>query len=407
MEKMLINRRALLLAAPAVAVTACTPLARMGSPGIIHAYHAPRQIKDVDNAVVYRREDEFCAWTYTRGFWQDAQGHLMQNFDALTLDYSTTTTETITHNNIFRTAKGQKMVTVRSTDKGRTWTGANPEINIMTAGGNNRPTFEKSGPINWLDKNNLLYSAFGGRAVQVSKDAGKTWSAPSQLPLETLKSLTSLSSYVVRPDGRCLHFMYEADNGWKRRPLVYGSVGDGTEFHFMTFITPENDAFGNANGDYKTTAPYGGHRWFYPRGLLLRSGRILCSLRCQRDPEGVMWSEVYKSDDGGKTWQFLSRINDFGSPASLVELSDGRLVAVYGYRLPDYGIRAAVSHDGGATWDSELIVRDDGGSWDLGYPNAWDAGGGKVGVIYYYNSKHDPVQITGGKRHIARSIFSV
>jgi hypothetical protein len=341
------------------------------------------------------------------GNWQDAQGHLMQNFDAMTVDYSSMNTTTITHDNIFRTAKASKMVTVRSTDRGRTWNGANPEHNLLAAGGANRPTFEKSGPINWLDKNNLLYSAFGGRAVQVSKDAGRTWSAPSQLPLETLKSLASLSSYVVRPDGRCLHFMYESDNGWNRRPLVYGSVGDGTEFHFMTFITPENSSDGNAKGDYKTTAPYGGHRWFYPRGLLLKNGRILCSLRCQRDPQGVMWSEVYKSDDGGKTWQFLSRINDFGSPASLVEMADGRIVAVYGYRLPAFGIRAAVSNDGGATWESELIVRDDGGSWDLGYPNAWDAGGGKVGVIYYFNSKNDPLQITGGKRHIARSIFAV
>ena len=406
----MITRRTLLASAlPAVALTACTTGTRriIGAPAIIHAYAPPRPAKDMDHAVVYRRENEFCAWTYTRGFWQDAQGHLMQNFDALTLDYSTTTPETITHNNIFRTSTGSKMVTVRSTDRGRTWTGDNPEINVVSQGGNSRPTFAESGPINWLDRNNLLYSAFGGRNVQVSKDAGRTWSAPSPLPLETLKTLNSLSSYLVRPDGRCLHFMYESDGGWNRRPLVYGSVGDGTEFHFMTFITPENDPLANAKGDYQTTAPYGGHRWFYPRPLLLKNGRILCSLRCQRDPEGVMWSEVYKSDDGGRTWGFLSRINDFGSPASLVAMSDGRIVAVYGYRLPDYGIRAAVSEDGGATWDSELIVRDDGGSWDLGYPNAWEVSPGKVGVIYYFNSKHDPVQITGGKRHIARSIFSV
>ena len=32
---------------------------------------------------------------------------------------------------------------------------------------------------------------------------------------------------------------------------------------------------------------------------------------------------------------------------------------------------------------------------------------GKVGVIYYFNSKADPVQVNGGKRHIQRSIFSV
>jgi hypothetical protein len=120
-----------------------------------------------------------------------------------------------------------------------------------------------------------------------------------------------------------------------------------------------------------------------------------------------MWTEVFASDDGARTWQFLSRVNDFGSPGSLVQLPDGRLVMVYGYRLMPAGIRAKVSEDEGRTWGPELIVRDDGGSWDLGYPNAWVTDDGKVGVIYYFNSKDDPVQVNGGKRHIQRSIFSV
>jgi hypothetical protein len=88
-------------------------------------------------------------------------------------------------------------------------------------------------------------------------------------------------------------------------------------------------------------------------------------------------------------------------------MGDDRLVMVYGYRTANYGIRAAVSEDGGATWGSELIVRDDGGSWDLGYPNAWEVEPGRIGAIYYFNSKNDPLQVNGGKRHIARSIFSV
>jgi hypothetical protein len=66
-----------------------------------------------------------------------------------------------------------------------------------------------------------------------------------------------------------------------------------------------------------------------------------------------------------------------------------------------------VSEDGGKTWGPELIVRDDGGSWDLGYPNAWETDDGKIGTIYYFNSKDDPVQVNGGVRHIVRSIFSI
>ena len=383
-----------------------------GAPAIIHRYAAPRPAKDLDHAIVYRREDEFCAWTYTRGFWQDANGHLMQNFDALTVDYKSP--DFINHNNIFRNSTGTKQVTVRSTDRGRTWNGDNPEFNVLATNRTDK-SFAESGPIDYLDRNVLVASfssGFGtpsGRApIQVSRNGGHTWSAPSQLPLDGLTSLTALNSWLVRPDGRCLLFMFEVAPDGNRRPLVYGSLDGGTEFHFMSYITPEHDPLRAAASLQKASSlAFSGHRWFYPRGILLKNGRILCSLRCQRSPEGDMWSEVYQSDDGGRTWGFLSRVNDFGAPGMLVEMSDGRIVMVYGYRTANYGIRAAVSEDGGATWGDELIIRDDGGSWDLGYPNAWEVEPGKVGCIYYFNSKDDPLQVNGGKRHIARSIFSI
>jgi hypothetical protein len=51
-------------------------------------------------------------------------------------------------------------------------------------------------------------------------------------------------------------------------------------------------------------------------------------------------------------------------------------------------------------------VRDDGGSWDLGYPNSWLIDGKTVGTLYYFNSKDDPIQANGGVRHVERSIFT-
>src|SRR5690606_33453191 len=101
------------------------------APAIIHSYAPPRPARDLDHAVVYRREDEFCAWTYTRGFWEDASGHLMQNFDALTVDYRDP--DFINHNNVFRNARGRKQVTVRSTDRGLTWNGEDPEVDLLAA----------------------------------------------------------------------------------------------------------------------------------------------------------------------------------------------------------------------------------------------------------------------------------
>ena len=60
-------------------------------------------------------------------------------------------------------------------------------------------------------------------------------------------------------------------------------------------------------------------------------------------------------------------------------------------------------------------MRDDGGSWDVGYPRVWEAAPGRIGPIYYFNSKDDPMQVNpvgtpwgaGGVRFIARSFFSI
>ncbi len=78
------------------------------------------------------------------------------------------------------------------------------------------------------------------------------------------------------------------------------------------------------------------------------------------------------------------------------------------------------STDGGRTWPREtltslgthhsleaaLILRDDGGSHDLGYPRIVQRSDGKVLAAYYFNHTGDSVQCDGGVRHIAATIFT-
>src|SRR5690606_13839045 len=110
--------------------------------------------------------------------------------------------------------------------------------------------------------------------------------------------------------------------------------------------------------------------------------------------------------DGGRTWHWKSRLNDWGAPADLVPMADGRVVAVYGYRNPPRpGIRYRVSEDGGTTWGTEFILRDDGGSWDLGYPRVIEIEPGKLLSTYYINLKNDRIDVNGGVRHIACTTF--
>lgn len=385
-------------------------------------FEPPRRPKRVDHAIVYRRETEFCSWPFTSGFWETGDGDLIANFMSRTVSYASA--DAIRHDVLGQNSTGPKMVTVRSRDRGKTWDGANPRLNMMAGpggGGGARALAEMptafDAPVDYLDKNILVANGSGGGfatatarpTLNLSRDGGETWGPTVQVPLDGMASMTGVQSTLVRPDGRCLLFMFsvEKDNS-NRRPLVYGSYNDGREFHFMSYIVPKRDPWGHADGDYTDpSVAFIGHRWFYPRGYMLPNGRILCTVRCQRDPTGVMWSEVYYSDDGGETWDFLSRINDFGAPCNLVIMPDGRIVCIYGYRLMPAGIRATVSEDSGKTWGPEIIVRNDGGSWDLGYPNSWYAGDGMVGTLYYFNSKDDKVQANGGVRHVQRSIFSI
>ena len=388
-------------------------------PTLIQPPIRPRQI---DHQVVYKRDDEFCSWPFTSGFWENGEGTLIANFATRNVQYDSG--DAIRHDVLGQNSSNPRTITVRSQDRGLTWDGDNPQVNMMAGpGGEGRgmspdemPTM-LSEPVDYTDPNVLVSNGvMGGFAtkgtrgtIRVSRDGGRNWGETVVLPMANLDAFTGIQSVLVRPDGRCLLFMFSVDaDNTHRHPMVYGSHNQGREFDFMSFITPRDDPWGNADANYTDpSVAFVGHRWFYPRGYLLPNGRIICVLRCQRDPTGVMWSEIFASDDGGASWEFLSRINDFGAPASLVVMPDGRVVAIYGYRLAPSGIRASVSEDGGKTWGREIIVRNDGGSWDLGYPNAWHVEGSTVGALYYFNSKNDPIQANGGVRHITRSIFDI
>jgi hypothetical protein len=170
-------------------------------------------------------------------------------------------------------------------------------------------------------------------------------------------------------------------------------------------MTPEADD-GAAIADRTVGLRFAAHRYFYPRAIVLPDGGILASIRCQRDPTSVLWTEIFASDDGGRTWAFRSRVNDWGAPGDLCRMRDGRIACVYGYRMPPFGVRVRISEDDGRTWGREGILRDDGGSWDLGYPRVTEVEPGRLLAVYYMNRRDDPIQMNGGVRHIAQTVFT-
>lgn len=442
------RRGALVGGSAAAGLILLSTAARAQDAPLIRKFGRARWAKDIDNAVVYRNENEFASHPYTRAFWETPGGGLICNFSLATADYAEAMKghpELLDHTYLVTNSPGgRRGATVQSSDYGRTWRVTSveqgrPNNDVMKPriGIDGRPGgLSEIGPVDFTDKN-VLVTNFNHLYMQndplvrdyynylktfveaperhtffrISKDAGKTWSRSAMLPHEGLANISAVDSAMVRPDGRCLLFLsgstpQPAGSTPQQQlgasgPMVFCSTEDGTDFHFLSFIAPDRN---------------GGPGFMYPRGLVLPNGRLLCVLRRDRHWSAAQWTEIYSSDDGGGTWRFLSRATDFGAPSAPVLMSDGRLVLVYGRRMDPPGIRAVVSEDGGRSWSPELIVRDDAGSWDIGYPRAWEVSPGKVGVIYYYNDKGDPLHVKneawppwgeGGVRYLARSIFSI
>jgi BNR repeat-like domain len=118
-----------------------------------------------------------------------------------------------------------------------------------------------------------------------------------------------------------------------------------------------------------------------PSILRTSSGRIIMVLR----DNGTRRLHQVDSLDAGLTWSAPRLLPIEGYPADLLDLGKDGLLMTYGWRLPDFGIRAVRSHDEGATWQAESVIRIRGGlpGKNLGYPVTIDAGDESLFTVYY------------------------
>lgn len=371
----------------------------------------PARSKDAVHRVVYRNDAEFNSHPFLGGFWRAGNGDLIVAF--MSTDCAYRSSDDVSHNVITRTRR--RMRTIRSGTDGRSWDDADIGTVFETpepAGADSADGVPE--PLTDPGSADVLVAA-GATPVllvpeaqawlRISTDAGRSWRPAFRLPMFKFASLSGNGSFMRRADGMWLVALTAASqDGWFRRPVLYGSW-NGVDWTFLSFITPpvaDDEVDAPRSGQPR----FGAHRYMYPRPIQLRDGRILMSVRAQRDPTSALWTEMYESCDGGRTFRFLSRVNDWGAPGDIIEMADGRIVCVYGYRVAPFGVRYRTSSDGGSTWGREIILRDDGGSWDLGYPRVIESSGGRLLAVYYFNCADDPIQMNGGVRHIAVTEFT-
>ena len=160
-------------------------------------------------------------------------------------------------------------------------------------------------------------------------------------------------------------------------------------------------------GSYILRSSDGGHSWpeFTPLAVApapifeeptlaqLNDGRLLAFLRTDNQGKGYLYQTM--SHDEGRTWSPPHQLSLWGYPAHLLPLSNGRLLATYGYRKNPFGIRYCVARRG-PTWSlaDEYGLRTDGYG-DLGYPSSIELEDGAVFTVYYFNGRvNEPQNIS-------------
>jgi len=333
----------------------------------------PTSIKHVD---VYREPGRFGGWPagYSANQWvwgneimvAFLRGYYKSNPTSHTVDWS----------------KPSKRSQARSLDGGETWT---LEETIETPSKQGWPD-PNNGGINFSHPDFAM--RVGGRFF-ISYDRGRKWQGSYKFRGLDLK-MTSRHDYMVQGRKDCFYFLsaslpeVNGSNHNDRAFLARTSDG-GQSFEFVSWLTDEKSI--------KV-------RSVMPSAVRTSASSLVAATRRKiKNPytrKNFNWIEASVSKNNGASWSYLSKVADTdrgeenGSPPALVRLDDGRLVVAYGYRSYPLGIRAKISSDGGETWSDEIVLRDDGGTWDLGYPRMMQRPDGKLVTIYYYNTRDNP-----------------
>jgi hypothetical protein len=270
----------------------------------------------------------------------------------------------------------------RSLDGGETWTLEQP---ARTSGGQDWPD-PSNGGINFAHPD---FAMRVGRRFSISYDRGRTWQGGYAFKGIDL-GMTSRHDYMVQDQKQCLFFLSAAlpevnGSNHSDRAFMARTMDGGQTFEFVSWLTDEKSI--------RT-------RSVMPSAVRTSASRLVAAtrrkLRNNHTRKNSNWIEASVSTDNGASWRYLSKVTDTdrgeenGSPPALVRLRDGRLAIAYGYRSWPLGIRARISEDGGKTWSDEIVLRDDGNIWDLGYPRMMQRPDGKLVTIYYHNTPEHP-----------------
>ncbi len=214
-----------------------------------------------------------------------------------------------------------------------------------------------------------------GPTLAVSRDNGYTFTYPGKIPV------SSPHGPLLTKDGKV---------------LFIGTLQDKSSKFFISkgIYAAEFDENCNVVGDPRPVAlvpDFIGERceWCEPHAAVMPNGDILVGIRMMNKVENIQTIYLCRSKDGGKTFSEPEPTGIEGLPPHLFVDSKGRVILSYGRRADPMGIRAKISYDNGYTFGEEIILRDDGVDWDLGYPSTTENAEGQLVTVYYMKDTPD------------------
>jgi hypothetical protein len=341
------------------------------------------------HVIVHYEPGRFCGWPANNGAWSWG--------NELLVGFVYGFYQAQEHSHSIDRNKPQASVLARSLDGGETWKLEDPEAFVLDGG----TPVASPGGIRFGDPNFAMrvgnHTLIGNRdpAGQffVSYDRGRHWQGPFLFPSFGWK-MTSRTDYLVEGAQSCLILLsaeYPGVQGgnYRDRAFAVRTVDGGKTFQRLGWLAGDSvDA-----------------RSVMPSTVRLSATRLLTALRRKTGTGDAVrnWIDVYGSEDNGVSWSFVSTVVEGlpgnGNPPSMVRLRDSRLVVCYGDRTPPYSIKAKISLDDGRTWRGPVALRQDGRSFDIGYPRTLVRPDGKLVTIYYFTTHERP------EMHIAATIW--
>lgn len=243
----------------------------------------------------------------------------------------------------------------------------------------------------------------GGSFVKVSEDYGMTWSEAVRLPVAAPHGPAVLADGTLQYLGKEFYAStqgtfdvfalgkgqrVQADT-WEEYVVKLEKTRQGRECS----VTP---VYAYASSDEGVTWERRGicekpegipwHSCQEPHVVQLTDGSLLGAIRVEDDRKHENEMAVYltRSADGGMTWTPWECTHINGGPPHLLQHSSGAIVLTVGRRTNGaLGEYALVSHDCGATWDTEYCLDDRTPDNDLGYPCTAELPDGSLVTVYY------------------------